>query len=34
MLYESMEEARRKLNAIKREAFRELNSDFIPTPIW
>ncbi len=31
---EGMEEARRKLNSIKREAFRELSSDFIQNPIW
>ncbi|MCO6490016.1 MAG: hypothetical protein J5I98_16510 [Phaeodactylibacter sp.] len=31
---EGMEEARRRLNLIKREAFRELSSDFILTPIW
>ena len=34
LFQEGIEEARRKLNLIKREAFRELNSDFIPTPIW
>ena len=31
---DGLEQARRKLNAIKREAFRELSSDFIATPIW
>ena len=34
MFSEGIEEARRRLNRIKREAFRELSSDFIPTPIW
>lgn len=34
MFSEGLEEARRKLNHIKREAFRELSADFIPTPIW
>lgn len=31
---EGIEEARRKLNMIKKETFRELSSDFIPTSIW
>lgn len=31
---DGLEEARRTLNLIKRDAFRELSSDFIPTPIW
>ena len=31
---EGMEEARRRLNMIKKEAFRELSSDIIPTSIW
>ncbi len=31
---QGMEEARRLLNLIKRDAFRELNADFIRSPIW
>ena len=34
MFSAGIEEARRRLNKIKLEAFRELSSDFIPTPIW
>ena len=34
MFSEGIEEARQRLNTIKRQAFHELNTDFIPTPIW